>query len=65
MGLPRGTVIKNPPGNAGDEGDAGSIPGSGRCPGIENSNPLHYSSLENSLYREVQWSMGLQTVRHA
>ena len=28
MGFPGGSVIKNPPANA---GDAGSIPGSGRC----------------------------------
>ena len=64
MGFPGSTGVKNLPGNAGD-GDAGWIPGSGRCPGIENSNPLHYSSLENSLYRGAQWAMGLQRVRHA
>ena len=28
-----GAVVKNPPANAGDAGDAGSIPGSGRVPG--------------------------------
>ena len=26
-------------------GDAGSIPGSGRCPGERNGNPLQYSCL--------------------
>ena len=26
-------MVKNPPANAGDAGDAGSIPGSGRVPG--------------------------------
>ena len=26
-------MVKNPPANAGDAGDAGSIPGSGRFPG--------------------------------
>ena len=31
--------------------DAGSIPGSGRSPGEENGNPLHYSCLENSMDR--------------
>ena len=31
---------KNPPTNAGDARDAGSIPGLGRSPGVGNSNPL-------------------------
>ena len=30
-------------------GDMGSIPGSGRCPGEGNGNPLQYSCLENSM----------------
>ncbi|XP_070233538.1 interferon regulatory factor 9 isoform X2 [Bos mutus] len=30
-----------------DSGDLGLIPGSGRCPGEENGNPLQYSCLEN------------------
>ena len=30
MGLPGGTVVKNPPANAGDAGDLGLIPGLGR-----------------------------------
>ena len=29
-GFPGGTVVKNPPANAGDARDAGSIPGSGQ-----------------------------------
>ena len=33
-------VEKNPPANAGDARDAGSIPGSGRSPGEGNGNPL-------------------------
>ena len=45
-GFPGGTVVKNLPANAGDTGDAGSIPGSGRSPGVGNGNPLHYSCLE-------------------
>ena len=32
MGFPGGTVVKNPPANAGDAGDTGSIPGLGRYP---------------------------------
>ena len=44
-------MIKNPPANAGDARDAGSIPGSGRAPGGENRNPLRYSYLDNSMDR--------------
>ena len=33
MGFPGDSVVKNPPANAGDIRDAGSIPGSGRSPG--------------------------------
>ena len=40
-------VVKNPPASAGDAGDVGSIPGSGRFPGGGNGNPLHYSCLDN------------------
>ena len=43
-----GSVVKNPPANA---GDVGSIPGSGRSPGGENGNPLQYSCLENPMDR--------------
>ena len=32
-----------------NEGDPGSIPGSGRSPGQGNGNPLQYSCLENSM----------------
>ena len=31
-------VVKNPPVNAGDTRDVGSIPGSGRFPGVGNGN---------------------------
>ena len=43
--------MKNLPANAGDTGDAGSIPESGRSPGVENNNPLQYSCLENLMDR--------------
>ena len=39
-GFPCGSVVKNPPANA---GDVSSVPGSGRCPGEGNGNPLRYS----------------------
>ena len=40
-------VVKNPPDNAGDVRDSGSIPGFGRSPGGGHGNPLQYSCLEN------------------
>ena len=46
-----GSVVKNPPANAGDIGDAGSIPGLGRSPGVGNGDPLQYSCLENPMDR--------------
>ena len=33
-------MVKNPPGNAGDAGDVGSIPGSGKSLEGGNANPL-------------------------
>ena len=44
-------LVKNPPANAGDIRDAGSIPGSGRSPGVGNGNLLQYSCLKNSMDR--------------
>ena len=40
-------MVKNPPANAGDARDLGSIPGLGRHPGRGHSNPLQYSCREN------------------
>ena len=48
--FPGGSVIRTPPGNAGDKG---SIPGSGRAPGKGNGNPLQYSFLENPMDRGI------------
>ena len=44
-------VVKNPPANAGDRRDLGSIPRSGRCPGGEHGNSLQRSCLENPMDR--------------
>ena len=46
-------VVKNPPANAGDIRDLGSIPGSGRVPGVGHGNPLQYSCLKNPTDREA------------
>ena len=51
--------VKNPQEstcNAGDKGDASSIPGSGRYPGGGNDNPLQYFCLENSMDRRAWWA---------
>ena len=45
---PGGTVVKNPPANA---GDMGSISGFGRPPGGGHGNPLQSSCLENPMDR--------------
>ena len=44
-------LVKNPPVNAGDTKDVGSIPGLGRLPGGGHGNPLQYSCPENSMDR--------------
>ena len=46
-------MVKNPPANAGDVRDEGSIPGSGKYPGGRYGNPLQYSCLENPMNREA------------
>ena len=50
-GFPGGSVVKNLPANAGDTGDMGSIPRSGRYPGEGNGNPLQYSCLGKPMDR--------------
>ena len=42
-GFPGGSVGKESLSNAGDSGEVGSIPGSGRSPGEGHGNPLQYS----------------------
>ena len=49
--FPGGAVVKNPPANAGDPGDVGSIPGLGRSPGEGNGNPLQSSCLGSPVGR--------------
>ena len=44
-------MVKNLPAIAGNVGDMGSIPGSGKSPGGRKGNPLQYSCLENSVDR--------------
>ena len=48
--------VQDPPANAGDFRDTGSIPGSGRSPGGGHGNPLQYSCLENPMDRGTLWA---------
>ena len=62
MGFLGVSVVKNPPGNA---GDVGLIPGSGRS-GEGNGNPLQYFCLGNSMDRGTWWAsvQGVTKIRH-
>ena len=51
VGLPRQISSKESANSAGDPGDLGSIPGSGRFPGGGHGSPLPYSCLENPMDR--------------
>ena len=54
-------MVKNPPANAGDIGDVGSIPGSARSPGGGHGNLLQYSYLENPVDRAA-WPATVQRI---
>ena len=55
-GVPGGTVVKNPLGNAGDTRDTGLIPGLGRSTEEGNGNLLQYSCLEIFMGRRARWA---------
>ena len=61
MGFPVGTSVKNPPANAGDIRDMGSIPGLERSPEGGQSNPLQCSCLENPMDRGA-WQAAVHRV---
>ena len=44
-------LVKTPPANTGDTGEASSIPGLGRSPGGGNGNPRQYSCRGNPMDR--------------
>ena len=50
-------LVKNPPANAGDERDTGSVPGLERSPGGGKGNPLQYSCLESSVDKGALWAI--------
>ena len=67
MGFPGGVVVKNPPANAGDVRETGSVSGSERSPGGGSGNPLQYSYLGNPMDRgawQATKNMGSQRVGH-
>ena len=49
-------MVKNPPANAKDAGDAGSVPRLERSSGVGNGNPLQYSCMGNSMDRGAWWT---------
>ena len=49
-------VVKNPPANAGDVRDVGSILRLGRSRGRGNCYPLQYSCLKNPMDRGAWWA---------
>ena len=49
-------VVKNPPANAEDVREVGSIPGLERFPGEGNGNPVQYSCLENLMDSRASWA---------
>ena len=59
-------MVKNLPAIAGDARDSGSIPGSGKSPGVGDGNPLQYSWLVNSMDSICCWATvhGVTKVRH-
>ena len=56
MGLPDGTVVKNPLSNAGDSRDVSLISGSGRSAGEGNGYLLQCSCLENPRDGGAWWA---------
>ena len=56
MAFPDGSVVKSLRANAGDAGDVGLIPGSGRSSGEGNGNPLQYACLGNPMDSGAWWA---------
>ena len=63
LSFPGGSVVKNPPANA---GNARSVSGLGRSPEGGNGNPLQYSCLGNPMDGGAWWAIihALKRVRH-
>ena len=61
MGFPYGSDGKE---SACSAGELGSVPGSERCPGEGNGNPLQYSYLEDFMDRET-WQATVHRVANS
>jgi len=55
----------NPPANAGDARDVGSIPGSARSLGGGHGNPLQYPCLGNPIDRGAWWTTVHEVINEA
>ena len=66
LGFTGGSVVKNLPASGGDAGDLGSIPESGRSPGVGNDNRSSILAWEIPLTEEPGGlqPMGSQRVGH-
>ena len=58
-------MVINPPANAGHTRNTGSIPGLGRCPGVENGKLFQYYCLESSMHRGAWWGTVLGIAKHS
>ena len=56
-------MVKNPPANAGDIRDVGSVLGLGRSPGGGHDNLLQYSCLENPMDRGALWAAACRVTK--
>ena len=56
-GFLEGSLVKNPPANAGDTEDVGLILGLGRFPRERNCTPFQYSCLGNPMDRGAWWAI--------
>ena len=61
MGFPGGTMVKDPPANAGDARDVGSVPRLRQSPGEGNGYPLQDSRLGNPMDRGA-WCVAVHGV---
>ena len=64
MGFSDGLTHKESACCAGDTGDAGAVPGSGRSPGEGNGNLLQCSCLENPIDRGAWWATVQRVTKH-
>ena len=62
VGFLSGSVVKNPPADAGGAGDMGLTPGWRRSPGGGHGSPLQYSCLKRFLIDRAAWQATVYAV---